>query len=133
MFPNRAGQPINPSSFNGAHWKPAKERAGLVGIRFHDLRHTAVAMDIAQGAHPKTIQVPMGHASVQITLARYGHLFPELDRQVAEGLDRTFRAALRVINGGRSDGPRDTARTQDTRRTHNRGLWRSFAVPAGQA
>jgi len=121
VFPNRAGNPINPSSFNGAHWKPAKERAGIEGVRFHDLRHTAVAMAIAQGAHPKTIQVRMGHASVQITLDRYGHLFPELDRQVAEGLDRTFRAALLVIDGGRSDGPRDTARTQMTRERHKIG------------
>ncbi|MGH9157372.1 MAG: tyrosine-type recombinase/integrase [Acidimicrobiales bacterium] len=44
VFPNRAGNPINPSSFNGNHWKPAKERAGIDGVRFHDLRHTAVAM-----------------------------------------------------------------------------------------
>ena len=118
VFPNRVGNPINPSSFNGNHWKPAKERAGIEGVRFHDLRHTAVAMAIAEGAHPKTIQARMGHASVQITLDRYGHLFPELDQAVAEGLDRTFRAALSVIDGGLSGGPRDTARTQETRAGH---------------
>ena len=79
-------------------------------------------MAIAEGAHPKTIQARMGHASVQITLDRYGHLFPELDRAVAEGLDRTFRAALRVIDGGLRDGPRDTARTQKTRAGHEIGV-----------
>lgn len=42
----------------------------------------------------------MGHASVQVTLDRYGHFFPELDQQVAEGIDRTFRATLRVVEGG---------------------------------
>ena len=36
VFPNRAGNPINPSSFNGNHWKPAKARAGVEGVRFHD-------------------------------------------------------------------------------------------------
>ncbi|MEA2827706.1 MAG: hypothetical protein QOG43_2145 [Actinomycetota bacterium] len=122
VFPNRAGNPIHPSSFNGNHWKPAKERAGIEGVRFHDLRHTAVAMAIAEGAHPKTIQARMGHASVQITLDRYGHLFPELDRAVAQGLDRTFRAALRVIDGGLSEGPRDTAKTQMTRVGHEIGV-----------
>ncbi|MBW3575816.1 MAG: site-specific integrase, partial [Actinobacteria bacterium] len=128
VFPNGAGQPIHPSSFNGNHWKPAKERAGVTGVRFQDLRHTAVAMAIAEGAHPKTIQARMGHASVQITLHRYGHLFPELDEQVAEGLDRRFRAALRVIDGGGSEHPRDTPRTQKTRPGHKSG---SLAAPSG--
>ena len=32
----------------------------------------------------------MGHASITITLDRYGHLFPALGRQVAEGLDRVY-------------------------------------------
>ncbi len=122
VFPNGAGQPIHPSSFNGNHWKPAKERAGVAGVRFHDLRHTAVAMAIAEGAHPKTIQARMGHASVQITLDRYGHLFPELDEQVAEGLDRRFRAALQLVDGGRGDHPGDTPRTQKTRPGHKIGV-----------
>jgi integrase len=37
----------------------------------------------AQGAHPKAIQRRMGHSTINMTLDRYGHLFPELDRQVA--------------------------------------------------
>ena len=78
-------------------------------------------MAIAEGAHPKTIQARMGHASVQVTLDRYGHLFPELDQQVAEGLDHTFRAALRVVEGGSDDRSRDTARTQMTRARHENG------------
>ncbi len=67
----------------------AEETGRLKGQHRASVRsdHTAVAMAIAEGAHPRTIQVRVGHASVQITLDRYGHLFPELDRQVAEGLD----------------------------------------------
>lgn len=116
VFPNRAGNPIHPSSFNTAHWKPAKAQVGLDGLRFHDLRHTAVALAIAQGAHPKAIQARMGHSSVQVTLDRYGHLFPELDADIADGLDKTFRASLTLLPGGRSDTVEDTPRTQRTQK-----------------
>lgn len=112
MFPNKRGNPIHQSSFNGGHWTPAKERVRLQGVRFHDLRHTAVALAIAQGAHPKTIQARMGHSSVQVTLDRYGHLFPELDANIAEGLDVTFRASLTLLQGGAETAPEDTRRTQ---------------------
>ena len=60
-------------------------------LRFHDLRHTAVALAIAQGAHPKALQERMGHSSVQVTLDRYGHLFPGLDERIADGLDALYR------------------------------------------
>ncbi len=36
----------------------------------------------------------MGHSSIVTTLDRYGHLFPALDEQIAEGLDTACREAL---------------------------------------
>jgi integrase len=118
VFPNQAGNPLHQSSFNTNYWKPAKANAGIEGLRWHDLRHTAVALAIAQGAHPKAIQARMGHSSVQVTLDRYGHLFPELDERIAEGLDDVYRAALTVIEGGR----RDTRMTQMTRARHENAV-----------
>jgi hypothetical protein len=50
-FPNGAGNPIAASSFRNAHFSPALTRAGM-SCRFHDLRHTSVALAIAAGAHP---------------------------------------------------------------------------------
>lgn len=88
MFPNRLGSPMNGPSFTGNVFKPALRRAGIDDqVRIHDLRHTAVALAVEAGAHPKAIQARMGHASIQVTLDRYGHLFPEMDGRVAEGLD----------------------------------------------
>ena len=43
---------------------------------------------IAQGAHPKYIQAQLGHASIQTTLDRYGHLMPEIHQAEARKLDR---------------------------------------------
>lgn len=58
---------------------------------FHELRHTAVALAIAEGAHPLAIKERLGHSSITVTMDRYGGLFPRLDEAIAEGLDRTFR------------------------------------------
>jgi integrase len=54
-FPNRAGNPLISSSFWANYFSPALRRAELA-CRFHDLRHTSVALAIAEGAHPKAIQ-----------------------------------------------------------------------------
>ncbi len=94
VFPAPVGGPMRRSNFRARAWLPATLRAAVDGLRFHDLRHTAVAMAIAQGAHPKAIQSRMGHASVGITLDRYGHLFEGLDERIADGLESTYRDAL---------------------------------------
>jgi integrase len=92
VFTTAAGTPISHSSFQSAHFKPALRAAG-VEARFHDLRHTSVALAIAAGAHPKAIQVRMGHSSITVTLDRYGHLFPELDEAIADAFNERWLAA----------------------------------------
>ena len=82
VFPNAAGNPLASSSFWNNHFRRAQDRAG-VRCRFHDLRHTSVALAIAEGSHPKAIQARMGHSSINVTLDRYGHLFPEIDASIA--------------------------------------------------
>ena len=93
VFVNTRGNPPHLSSFTSQTWKRGRERIGRPDLHWHDLRHTAVALAIANGAHPKAIQERMGHASITITLDRYGHLFPSLGVAVADGLDETYRAA----------------------------------------
>lgn len=97
VFPNGAGNPLQPSSFLVHFFQPAQRAAG-VKCRFHDLRHTSVALAIAEGAHPKAIQVRMGHSSISVTLDRYGHLFPELDEAIASSFDaRLTEARAKVV------------------------------------
>jgi integrase len=111
VFPNTVGKPLVESSFSPNVWRPALRRAGIPPMRFHDLRHTAVALAIAEGAHPKAIQARVGHASAQMTLDRYGHLFPELDETIADRLDAAY---LRVV---RDD--EDTSSSNDVRTSSN--------------
>jgi integrase len=67
-------------------------------LRFHDLRHTAASMLIAQGAHPKQIQDRLGHASITTTMDRYSHLFEGHDAELLEGLDAAHDASQEVDN-----------------------------------
>ena len=92
VFANRAGNPMAHSNFTGMVFKPALERAGIDrATRVHDLRHSAVALAIQAGAHPKAIQVRMGHASISVTLDRYGHLYSDIDEALAVRLDELAR------------------------------------------
>lgn len=95
VFTAPTGAPLRHNLFYARHYKPAVVRAGLPeALRFHDLRHTCAALLIAQGGHPKAIMERLGHSSIQVTLDRYGHLFPGLDEALTDGLEHTYRASL---------------------------------------
>ena len=93
VFTSANRTPLIGSSFLTNHFGPARDAVG-VRCRFHDLRHTSVALAIADGAHPKAIQTRMGHSSITVTLDRYGHLFPELDQAIATSFGEHLVAAL---------------------------------------
>jgi integrase len=81
------------SNFSRRIFQPAVERVGLAPFRIHDLRHTAAALAVEAGAHPKQIQALLGHSSITTTLDRYGHLLPGMDEALAERMDGVGRAA----------------------------------------
>lgn len=101
-FPTTTGEPMRRSNFRRRKWIPALERLGwtdrhpLDGLTFHELRHTAAALAIAQGAHPLTIKERLGHSSITVTMDRYGHLFPAQDEALAESLDGVLRDSLQT-------------------------------------
>jgi integrase len=88
-FTGADGAPIRAGSFRSRFWNPATRRAGLAGLRMHDLRHTAVSLWIAHGASAKQVQVWAGHRSVATVFDRYGHLFPGGEAPIMEALDAT--------------------------------------------
>lgn len=104
VFRDSRGGPMRHSNFYRRSFRPSVEVAGLPGgLRFHDLRHTCVALLVAQGAHPMAIKQRLGHSSITVTLDQYGHLLPALDESIAESLDDAFREAvednLRTVRG----------------------------------
>jgi integrase len=96
VFLSEQGHPWRHSNFMSRFWRrTVLDQPSLPpSLRFHDLRHTCAAILISEGAHPKQIQEWLGHASITITLDRYGKLFPNLGTALAERLDAAYHRAL---------------------------------------
>jgi integrase len=67
----------------------------------HELRHTCVALLIAQGVGPTQIQAHLGHDDVRTTLSIYPHLFEGHEDATAAAMDASIAAA----SGWNPDGP----------------------------
>lgn len=91
VFTTRRGGWWRHGAFYGRRWLPAVREANRQGLgkrpRIHDLRHTHVAWLIAGGVALPAIQRRLGHQSITTTIDRYGHLLPEVDRQLLATLD----------------------------------------------
>lgn len=94
-------------SYNEFHrhcWLPLMRRADLVqmlpdskgknrpvmAFGPHTLRHVAASLWIDQGLRPKKVQELLGHATLQLTMDLYGHLWsdPEADDALAQASER---------------------------------------------
>lgn len=87
VFCNKDGNPLDPDNLIKREFQPALRMAGLRMIRFHDLRHTYATLLINQCENIKFIQSQMGHASIQTTMDRYGHLLPVNQYGIGSKLD----------------------------------------------
>jgi integrase len=67
--------------------------ADVSRIRFHDLRHTSATLPLAQDIYPKIVQERMGHADIGISLNRYSHVTPSMQREAAEIPDEAIERA----------------------------------------
>jgi integrase len=56
-------------------------------VTIHDLRHTAASLAVSAGAHVKSLQRMLGHASAAMTLDTYADLFDDDLDNVAAALD----------------------------------------------
>lgn len=87
------GGPLRRSNFYSRVWRPTILDARLAPApRFHDLRHTHVALLIAAGVPMKAIQRRLGHASIVMTMDRYGHLLADVDDKLVDGLEQQLHA-----------------------------------------
>jgi len=87
LFTAREGGYLRYSNFIGRHWQPALKDAGIDPCGLHVLRHPCASLLAAAGAPVKAIQVQLGHASAEMTLNRYSHLYPDDLDVLAEHLD----------------------------------------------
>lgn len=55
-------------------FRTATRKLGMVGVRFHDLRHTYASLLLQRGASLSAVCELLGHSTVAITKDLYGHL-----------------------------------------------------------
>lgn len=75
-------------------FKAACRRAGIVGLRFHDLRHTFASRLVEKGVDLITVKELLGHSSVKIT-ERYTH---------SQAEQKKFAVSLLVPGGAAKAG-----------------------------
>jgi integrase len=65
----------------------ALKKSGIVGFRFHDLRHTFASQLVMSGVDLNTVRELLGHKTIQMTL-RYSHLSCDHKKRAVDALSR---------------------------------------------
>ncbi len=84
VFSSANGTPLGHRNIVRRGLEKALEAASLPDLTWHDLRHVAASMLIAEGASVAYVSRVLGHANPSITLSIYAHEFAR-----AEHADRT--------------------------------------------
>ena len=66
--------------------------ASLPRMRFHDLRHGAASLLLAQGVHARVVMEMLGHSTIALTMNTYSHVIPELQREAADKMEAVLGA-----------------------------------------
>jgi integrase len=93
VFSSPEGSPMSPDNLS-RDWRRVTASRKLPSVRFHALRHTHASALIASGLDVLTISRRLGHASAAVTLAIYGHLFRNTDREAADAIEVALRTTV---------------------------------------
>ena len=90
VFTTALGTPVEPRNLN-RHWYGVRDRVGLSGVRFHDLRHTCVTLLLDAGVPPHIVQAIAGHSGIEVTMTIYAHAAREEQQAALRGLGERLR------------------------------------------
>jgi integrase len=89
-------------------WRALRDAAGLDGLRFHDLRHTAITELAEMGVADHVLESISGHLSRRM-LEHYSHIRIDAKRQALDALDAQRGSVLPALGGNGNDGNGDSA------------------------
>lgn len=107
VFTSPEGAPIRNTNLRRRWWKPLLEKAAALAekdareagdalyrfptdLRMYDMRHTANALMGLAGIALEVARERMGHSSIRLTADTYGHIYPSMQRDVANRLEALF-------------------------------------------
>jgi integrase len=96
VFPSSVGTPRQASMVTSRFKQLAKD-AGLPVIRFHDIRHTAASLMLANGEPPVRVAGILGQ-SVAVLHDTYAHYIPDDQSRVAAYMDRIVTTNFIKLN-----------------------------------
>jgi integrase len=86
-FVTPAGTVLNPTNLLKA-FKSCLKDAGLPDMRFHDLRHSAASMMLADGPALNVVSDILGHSLTSTTVDIYAHVAPAARKEATTAMDR---------------------------------------------
>jgi integrase len=90
VFVTETGAPVHSSDLV-QHFKRTLKALELSKIRFHDLRHTAATLMLADDVSLVTVSKILGHSSPAITATIYAHALDESKTGAIAGLSQKLR------------------------------------------
>lgn len=90
VFTDSLGGPLRTNNLERRHFGPMMLKAGVPRIRFHDLRHTAATLLVAQGVPIGVVSQMLAHTSPAFTQTTYVHVLPGMGRDAATIIGRTL-------------------------------------------
>jgi len=89
VFANLDGNPIDPTTLTH-NFHRLTLKAGISGIRFHDLRHSFASLMLLQGVSPKLVSEALGHSSTAFTMDCYSHIISSMQTDAMSKLDEVL-------------------------------------------
>jgi integrase len=86
-FTNPRGGPLEPITLHRDFKRLLRAAELPTETRFHDLRHTAASLLLAEGVHLRVIMELLGHSSISLTANTYAHVMPAAMREVADRME----------------------------------------------
>jgi integrase len=87
------GDPVRPRTLTIEFARLIRRVKDIPRVRFHDLRHGFVTLQIQLGVPVKVVSERAGHSSSAFTMDFYGHVLEEMQADAAERLDAAIRRA----------------------------------------
>lgn len=90
VFTTSVGTALEPRNVNRS-WAALCKRAGVSGLRLHDLRHAAASLAFEAGADLKEVQAMLRHSRQGTTADIYVHVFESVKQGTADRMDTVLR------------------------------------------
>jgi len=105
----RAGEdsPVCPGGMSRSGYRhrwffECAEKAGLLDVVYHTLRHTYISRAVMKGIDIRSVQELAGHKTIQMTM-RYAHLAPDHLREAAEKAVAPVESATKSATGDQAE------------------------------